>query len=303
MNEPPAYYTTPQYLPPPPPPPVQGGPSRDRRSTPGGRFVIGTAVLSAVLASLTTFGLATSLQPAPAATAGNPTPTTNAQVAVNTPVPAGVEPDVTTMVANAQQSVVTITSQIGGNGGSRFNPFNIPSTGVGSGIIVTSDGLILTNNHVVEGTQQLTVTLSDGSDVSATVVKTDPQHDIAVIRADKTGLTPAKLGDSDQIKVGQTAIAIGSPLGEFTETVTKGIISALDRSITVQDEQTGQPVQMSGLIQTDAAINPGNSGGPLLNTAGEVVGINSAVAGQAQGIGFAIPINVAKSMIAAATNA
>jgi S1-C subfamily serine protease len=134
-------------------------------------------------------------------------------------------------------------------------------------------------------------------------VKTDPQHDIAVIRADKTGLTPAKLGDSDQIKVGQTAIAIGSPLGEFTETVTKGIISALDRSITVQDEQTGQPVQMSGLIQTDAAINPGNSGGPLLNTAGEVVGINSAVAGQAQGIGFAIPINVAKSMIAAATNA
>jgi len=257
--------------------------------------------LSAVLASLTTFGLATSLQPAPAATVSNPPPTSNAQTAATTPVPV-VEGDLTQMVASATQSVVTITSQIGGNSNAP-SFFNIPATGVGSGIIVSADGLILTNNHVVEGTQSLKVTLADGSDVSATVVKTDPTHDLAVIRANKTGLTPATLGDSDQIKVGQTAIAIGSPLGEFTETVTKGIVSALDRSITVQDEQTGRPVQMSGLMQTDAAINPGNSGGPLLNAAGEVVGVNSAVAGQAQGIGFAIPINAAKSLISQATNA
>jgi putative serine protease PepD len=300
MNEQPSYYTTPQHWPPPPPPPVQGGPSRDRRSTPGGRLVVGTAVLSAVLASLTTFGLATSFQPAPASTAGSPVPTSNAQAAASTPAPA-VEGDLTAMVASATQSVVTITSQLGGN--DRFSFFNIPATGVGSGIIVTADGLILTNNHVVEGAQSLKVTLADGTEVSATVVKTDPTHDLAVIRADKTGLTPAKLGDSDQIKVGQTAIAIGSPLGEFTETVTKGIVSALDRSITIQDEQTGRPVQMNGLIQTDAAINPGNSGGPLLNSAGEVVGVNSAVAGQAQGIGFAIPINAAKALIGQATNA
>jgi len=257
--------------------------------------------LSAVLASLTTFGLATSLQPAPAAIVSNPPPTSNSQTAATTPLPA-VEGDLTQMVASATQSVVTITSQIGGNSNAP-SFFNIPATGVGSGIIVSADGLILTNNHVVEGAQSLKVTLADGSDVSATVVKTDPTHDLAVIRANKTGLTPATLGDSDQIKVGQTAIAIGSPLGEFTETVTKGIVSALDRSITVQDEQTGRPVQMSGLMQTDAAINPGNSGGPLLNAAGEVVGVNRAVAGQAQGIGFAIPINAAKSLISQATNA
>jgi S1-C subfamily serine protease len=256
-------------------------------------------VLSAVLASLTTFGLATSFQPAPAATVGSPAPTSNAQTAASTPAPA-VEGDLTAMVATATKSVVTITSQLGGN--NQFSFFNIPATGVGSGIIVSADGLILTNNHVVEGAQSLTVTLVDGSKVSASTVKTDPEHDLAVIRADKTGLTPATLGDSDQIKVGQTAIAIGSPLGEFTETVTKGIVSALDRSITVQDEQTGRPHQMTGLIQTDAAINPGNSGGPLLNSAGEVVGVNSAVAGQAQGIGFAIPINQAKSLIGQAAS-
>lgn len=300
MNEQPSYYTVPEHLPPPPPPPALAGPPRDRRSTPGARVVLGTAVLSAVLASLTTFGLATSFGPAPAATGQAPVATTNAQQTTTTPAPA-VEGDLTTMVASATQSVVTITSQIGGN--NQYSFFNIPATGVGSGIIVSSDGLILTNNHVVEGSTSLKVTLADGSEVSASVVKTDPTHDLAVIRADKTGLTPAKLGDSDQIKVGQTAIAIGSPLGEFTETVTKGIVSALDRSITVQDEQTGRGVQMSGLIQTDAAINPGNSGGPLLNEAGEVIGVNSAVAGQAQGIGFAIPINAAKSLIGEATNA
>jgi putative serine protease PepD len=294
MNELPTWYTQPQTkLPPPPPPPAL--PDRGRRSTPGVRVVVGTAVLSAALASLTTFGLATSFAPASAAT-GAPAPT-NAQLTNNTPTAT----DLTDMVARATQSVVTITSQTTAR--NRFSPFSVPATGVGSGIVVTSDGLILTNNHVVEGATSLTVTLSDGSEVKATIVKTDPAQDLALVRADKTGLTPAKLGDSDQTKVGQTVIAIGSPLGEFTETVTRGIVSALDRTITVADEQTGQPVRMSGLLQTDAAINPGNSGGPLLTESGEVIGINSAVAGSAEGIGFAIPINVAKSMITQATGA
>src|SRR6185295_19583586 len=118
-----------------------------------------------------------------------------------------------------------------------------------------------------------------------------------LIKVDATGLSPAKLGETSKIVVGQTAIAIGSPLGTFTETVTKGIVSALDRSIQVQDEETGRPVTLSGLIQTDAAINPGNSGGPLLNAAGEVVGVNTATAATAEGIGFAIPIKEAQSLI------
>ena len=121
------------------------------------------------------------------------------------------------------------------------------------------------------------------------------------IKVEATGLTPARIGDSTKIQVGQTAIAIGSPLGTFTETVTKGIVSALDRTITVQDESTGQPHTLTGLIQTDAAINPGNSGGPLLDATGAVIGIDTAVSSGANGLGFAIPIDVAASLIATAT--
>jgi S1-C subfamily serine protease len=270
-------------------------PVRERRG-PGGRAIFGTAVLSAAMASAMTFALVTGFAPTTPTVAVAPTQSPNAQLAANAP-----DTDLTTVVATATQSVVTITSQ--GVARNRFSPYSVPATGVGSGIIVTSDGLILTNNHVVAGAQTLTVTLADGTEVSATVVKTDPAKDIAVIRADKTGLQPARLGDSDTVKVGETVIAIGSPLGEFTETVTKGILSALDRNITVADEQTGQPVQMSGLLQTDAAINPGNSGGPLMTATGEVIGINSAVSQSAEGIGFAIPINVAKSLISQATGA
>jgi S1-C subfamily serine protease len=125
-------------------------------------------------------------------------------------------------------------------------------------------------------------------------------HDLALVKIAATGLTPATIGDSKAIEVGQTAIAIGSPLGTYTETVTKGIISALDRTITVQDEQSGRPVTLTGLIQTDAAINPGNSGGPLMNAIGQVVGVNTATASSAEGLGFAIPIEEAASLIAQA---
>jgi len=209
--------------------------------------------------------------------------------------------DLTDVVARATQSVVTITSE--GASQNPFSPFSVPSTGVGSGIIVSANGLILTNNHVIENSNKLTVTLEDGTNLPATVIKADPVHDIAVIRATGQTLTPATLGDSTQIKVGQTVLAIGSPLGEFTETVTKGIVSALDRSITVGDQFSNRSEDLSNLIQTDAAINPGNSGGALIDEHGAVVGMNTAVAGSAEGIGFAIPINAAKAMIdeAAAT--
>jgi S1-C subfamily serine protease len=124
------------------------------------------------------------------------------------------------------------------------------------GIILTADGYTLTNRHVVQGSQSLKATLADGSEYPASVVTVSDTQDLALVKIDATGLKPATIGNSDAIKVGQTAIAIGSPLGTFTETVTKGIVSALDRSIQVQDEETGRPVTLNGLIQTDAAINP-----------------------------------------------
>jgi len=152
----------------------------------------------------------------------------------------------------------------------------------------------------VADSSALTVQLEDGTEYKATIVEISNDADLALIKIDATGLTPAKIGDSSGLQVGETAIAIGSPLGTFTETVTKGIVSALDRTITVTDESTGQPVTLNGLIQTDAAINPGNSGGPLMDASGAVIGIDTAVAGQATGLGFATPISAAASLIARA---
>ena len=265
---------------------------------PGIAGLLGVAVLSAAMASVSTFGLLSALggnPPVSVQPTAAPTIAPIANQAVQPVVNSDGTLDLTGIVAKATASVVTITAK--GFSGGRLSPFNVPSTGVGSGIIVSSNGLILTNNHVVDGAQTLTVTTEDGRDINATVVNTDPTHDIAVIRADATGLAPATLGDSSAIQVGETVLAIGSPLGEFTETVTRGIVSALDRSITVTDDQTGAQKDLSGLIQTDAAINPGNSGGPLINDRGEVVGMNSAVSRSAEGIGFAIPINAAKALI------
>jgi S1-C subfamily serine protease len=254
------------------------------------RALLGIAVLSAALASTSTYGLVTTLAPAEQAVP-TASPATGAQLAVSAPD----EPDVAAVVAVARESVVTITSQ--GLARDRYSPFSIPATGVGSGIVLSADGLILTNYHVVQGAQSLTVTLSDGREISATVISTDASSDMAVIQADAEGLTPAVLGDSSALEVGETVLAIGSPLGEFTETVTRGIVSALDRTIRVADEQTRRPIELHGLIQTDAAINPGNSGGPLINARGEVVGMNTAVSQSAEGIGFAIPIDAAAGLI------
>jgi putative serine protease PepD len=170
----------------------------------------------------------------------------------------------------------------------------IPTEGQGSGFIIDRDGYILTNNHVVENAREIIVILSGGKRLSATLVGRDPDSDLAVIKIpseDIDIITP--LGDSDQVRVGQKAIAIGNPFG-FGHTLTTGIVSALNRSIITSDN-----TQIDNLIQTDAAINPGNSGGPLLNSSGEVIGINTVIfsrSGGYQGIGFAIPINRAKEI-------
>jgi S1-C subfamily serine protease len=145
------------------------------------------------------------------------------------------------------------------------------------------------------------VELADERTYDATVVKVSSDQDLALIKIDASGLTAATIGDSAKLQVGETAIAIGSPLGTFTESVTRGIISATGRTITVQDESTGQPETLKGLLQTDAAINPGNSGGPLLDSSGAVIGINTAVSTQAEGLGFAIPVSAASSLISQAT--
>jgi len=255
-------------------------------------LILATALLSATLSAAGTyvaFSLAPrTTTPAAAAQAGQ---SPSAQVVSLTQSQAVVR-----VVNLVQPSVVTITTTGTTAIGRRSSQF----TGSGSGFIVSADGLILTNNHVVMGTSTLSVTLSDGSELPATVVKTDATHDLALIKVKATGLTPVTLGDSSAIQVGQLAIAIGSPLGTFTDSVTSGIVSGLNRSITVGDSASGFTEDLTGLIQTDAAINPGNSGGPLLDANGAVVGVVTAASSSAQDMGFAVPINGAKQMIAAA---
>ncbi len=169
--------------------------------------------------------------------------------------------------------------------------------GAGTGVIVKEDGLILTNKHVIEGASTVTVTATDGKQYDGKVLATDPTNDIAFVKVNASGLPAAELGDSDRVEVGQRAIAIGNALGEYDNTVTTGVISGKKRPVQASDGQ-GNSETLTNLFQTDAAINPGNSGGPLLNIDGQVIGINTAVAGgTAQNIGFAIPINEVKSAL------
>ncbi len=164
--------------------------------------------------------------------------------------------------------------------------------GGGSGFVISQDGLILTNKHVVaDASAEYTVLFNDGTKLSATVLGRDPTLDIAVLKVSARNLTPLPIGNSEELKLGQTAIVIGNALGEFRNTVSVGAISGLARTVAVENEV------LSNVIQTDAAINPGNSGGPLLNLRGEVIGINTAMAQGAQSIGFAIPINQVKRVI------
>ncbi|PJE58636.1 MAG: hypothetical protein COU83_02835, partial [Candidatus Portnoybacteria bacterium CG10_big_fil_rev_8_21_14_0_10_40_22] len=167
--------------------------------------------------------------------------------------------------------------------------------GGGSGAIVDPSGIILTNKHVVyEQDADYTVITNDDKHYSAKVLARDPINDIAILKIDAENLPAVELGDSSNLQLGQTVIAIGNALGEFTNTVSMGVISGLSRYITAQASLAGHSEELRGLIQTDAAINPGNSGGPLVNLAGQVIGISSATVMGAENIGFAIPIAAAK---------
>jgi S1-C subfamily serine protease len=164
-------------------------------------------------------------------------------------------------------------------------------------VIIDPSGLILTNRHVAGDATSVTVILKDGSTYDGETVGVDTLTDFAFVKIDGAGLPAASLGDSSAIRVGQMAIAMGNPLGEFPGTITAGIVSGLDRDIMVADQMNQSAESLRHLIQTDAAINPGNSGGPLVDGDGSVVGINTAASGDATGIGFALPIDLAKPII------
>ena len=205
-----------------------------------------------------------------------------------------VETAVTQAVQNVSPAVVTVVGTVQGQ--TNFFGQSSDATVSGSGFFISEDGYVLTNNHVVEGTQDVKVVLADGTEQTAQIVGTDRYSDIAILKTDGAVPAVAKLGDSDLLQPGESVIAIGSPLGDFKNTVTVGVVSATGRTI-----DSGQGYQIEGLIQTDAAINHGNSGGPLVNLAGEVVGINTLVVRNsgsssdvAEGLGFAIPVNTAQ---------
>jgi S1-C subfamily serine protease len=187
-------------------------------------------------------------------------------------------------VAESLGPAVVNLRPIAADGGSRAG-------GSGSGFLFTPDGFLLTNHHVVRGSSRVRVRLNDGREVSGRVVGADPWTDVAIVQADASGLPHAQLGESVGLRVGQLVVAIGSPFG-FDSTVTAGVISALGRTLR---SITGHLVD--NVIQTDAALNPGNSGGPLLDSRGRVIGINTAIIHSAQGICFAIPINMAKRIL------
>jgi len=278
------------------PAPLEVRPAEPRAARVAGPgTIVATAVLSAVLASGGTIAVLQGSGALRPAESGGPVASSG--VDSGRVVRIDESSAVVDAAAKVSPAVVRITAT-----GVTTDPFgaSIPEQGVGSGVIFDPDGWILTNRHVVQtGTNeiasQLTVELKDGHRYTGTVYGVDSLTDLAIVRIQATGLPAAPIGTSADIKVGQLAIAIGSPLGTYSNSVTSGIISGTGRSVVV-DSGT----RLGNLIQTDAAINPGNSGGPLLDAAGNVIGINTAVAQNSNGIGFAIPIDIARPVMSQA---
>lgn len=206
------------------------------------------------------------------------------------------ESDIASVASKVNPSVVSIV------GTTQTQTYYNTTTGeaAGTGIIVSSDGYVMTNNHVIDGSTNISIVDSDGNKyTNVTVVGSDPLNDIAFLKinANKT-FTAAELGNSSTVRIGQQVVAIGNALGQYSNTVTSGIISGTGRPVTAGSEGSNNTENLTDLIQTDASINPGNSGGPLLNMSGQVIGINTAIAQNANGIGFAIPINSTKGVLA-----
>lgn len=205
------------------------------------------------------------------------------------------EQTLASVIEKVSPSVVSIITS---SGSSSFLGYTAQSAG--TGVVLSKDGYIMTNKHVISGASQATVVTSDGTTHdNVRVVGTDPLNDLAFLKINNVdNLTPAALGDSKTIRIGQNVVAIGNALGQYQNTVTSGVISGLGRPVIASSDESGRDAEsLNDLIQTDAAINSGNSGGPLINLQGQVVGINTAVASDAQSIGFAIPIGAAKGAI------
>ena len=276
--------------------PKQQQPRRHRRNS--GAYVavlFVVALVGSLLGSALTYAAllgSGQLKPQGNVAAASPTPLPFASASPG-PSAGDGNSTITDAAQEVSPAVVTITVEAA----AATDPLSLPSTGIGSGIIYDAAGWILTNHHVVADATTVTVALNDGRQMQGTVYGVDTLTDLAIVKIDATDLHAAPIGDSTQLEPGQTAIVIGSALGTFTNSVTSGVISALGRSLVTTDPLTGQTEHLHNLIQTDAAINPGNSGGPLLNTNGEVVGVSTAYAEGAQGIFFAIPINIAKPIM------
>ncbi|MBR0242537.1 trypsin-like peptidase domain-containing protein [Candidatus Saccharibacteria bacterium] len=208
-----------------------------------------------------------------------------------------VEGSVADIVEKVSESVVSIVTSVKTTS---FFGYSSESQAAGTGIIVTSDGYILTNKHVIDGATKISVVLDDGTTFTdVEVAAVDSLNDVAFLKVDGVSdLKAATLGDSKTISVGQQVIAIGNALGQYQNSVTSGIISGTGRSLTATDSTGSMSETLSDMIQTDAAINSGNSGGPLVNAAGEVIGINTATSSTAENMGFAIPISSVKGMLA-----
>lgn len=282
----------------------------DRKS-----FVVGAAAATVVLAAVTGGMVADRIYSWPLLDKFFPRQANSSSQSATTQRVVNEESTVIDVANNASPAVVTVSIKTQVNNQPQFDPFSDPfgmfrqfnqqqpqtqnvEQDIGSGFIIDSNGLVVTNKHVVsDTTATYKVVTNDNKTFDVQNIYRDPTNDLAILKINSTGLKAIDMGDSNNLKVGQFVVAIGTALGEFRHTVTTGVVSGLGRGITAGSPFEGSVEQLDNVIQTDAAINPGNSGGPLLNLSGQVIGINTAVSQQGQNIGFAIPINVVKTAI------